>query len=213
MEEHKINIQVLCHSSIKITGEKTIYIDPFKINTQYQDADIIFITHDHYDHYSPEDIKKIIQPHTILVCPVTMQNQIQELHLKPGNVLTVKPNETYQISNIKIETIPAYNTNKPFHPKTNKWVGYIITINNKRYYVAGDTDITEENQKVKCNIALLPIGGTYTMDYKEAAKLANTIKPEIVIPTHYGSIVGNKEDAIKFKELIEPTIKCDILIK
>lgn len=213
MEEQKINTQVLCHSSIKITGEKTIYIDPFKINTQYQDADIIFITHDHYDHYSPEDIKKIIQPHTILVCPETMQNQIQELHLKPGNVLTVKPNETYQISNIKIETIPAYNTNKPFHPKANKWVGYIITINNKRYYVAGDTDITEENQKVKCDIALLPIGGTYTMDYKEAAKLTNTIKPEIVIPTHYGNIVGNKEDAIKFKELIEPTIKCDILIK
>lgn len=213
MEEQKINIQVLCHSSIKITGEKTIYIDPFKINTQYQDADIILITHDHYDHYSPEDIQKIIQPHTILVCPETMQNQIQELQLKPENILTVKPNEIYQVSNIKIETIPAYNTNKPFHPKANKWVGYIIILNNKRYYIAGDTDITEENQKVKCDIALLPIGGTFTMDYKEAAKLANTIKPEIVIPTHYGSIVGNKEDAIKFKELIEPTIKCDILIK
>lgn len=213
MEEQKINIQVLCHSSIKITGEKTIYIDPFKINTQYQDADIILITHDHYDHYSPEDIKKIIQPHTILVCPETMQNQIQESQLKPENILTVTPNEAYQISNIKIETIPAYNINKPFHPKANNWVGYIITINNKRYYIAGDTDITEENQKVKCDIALLPIGGTYTMDYKEAAKLTNTIKPEIVIPTHYGSIVGNKEDAIKFKELIEPTINCDILIK
>lgn len=213
MEEQKINIQVLCHSSIKITGEKTIYIDPFKINAQYQDSDIIFITHDHYDHYSLEDIQKIIQPHTILVCPETMQNQIQDLQLKPENILTITPNETYQVSNIKIETIPAYNINKPFHPKANNWVGYIITINNKRYYIAGDTDITEENQKVKCDIALLPIGGTYTMDYKEAAKLANTIKPEIVIPTHYGSIVGNKEDAIKFKELIEPTTKCDILIK
>ena len=117
------------------------------------------------------------------------------------------------VEEIKFETIPAYNTNKTFHPKENGWVGYIIIINGIRYYIAGDTDITEENKQVKCDVAFVPVGGTYTMDFKEAASLINEIKPKIAIPIHYGSIVGTEQDAIDFIRLLHPEIKGIILMK
>ena len=117
------------------------------------------------------------------------------------------------VQGIKFETIPAYNTNKTFHPKKNGWVGYIIIINGIRYYIAGDTDITEENKKVKCDEAFVPVGGTYTMNFKEAANLINEIKPKIAIPIHYGSVVGTEQDAIDFIRLLHPEIKGIILMK
>lgn len=123
------------------------------------------------------------------------------------------PNCFYDIKGIKVETVLAYNSNKPFHFKENNWVGYIVTIDNLKYYIAGDTDITEENKKVKCDIALIPVGGTYTMDYKEAAELVNLIKPALAVPTHYGSITGSRDDGINFSKLLDPNIKCKILIK
>ena len=104
---------------------------------------------------------------------------------------------------MKIETTYSYNIDKQFHPKENKWVGYIIEINNKRYYIAGDTDNIKEIQDIECDVALIPIGGTYTMNYKEAGELANNINASIVIPIHYGTIVGDKEDAIRFKKLVK----------
>ena len=122
------------------------------------------------------------------------------------------PNNNYIIDNIKFNTIPSYNLNKNFHPIDNNWVGYVIEIDNIKYYIPGDTDLTEETKEVKCDILFVPIGGTYTMDYKEAASLTNTIKPKIVIPMHYGRIVGNKEDADKFKELVGNDITCKIMI-
>ena len=200
------NIKINCHSS-KISKGKNIYIDPFKIEKENHDADIIFITHEHYDHYSPEDIQKIKKENTIIVAPKTVKELI-----KMKNVLFVESNNKYEIEEVRVETIPAYNINKKFHPKENEGVGYIIEVNNIRYYIAGDTDLTDENKQVKCDIALIPIGGTYTMDYKEAAKLANIIKPKIVIPTHYGSIVGNKNDGIEFKKLVNSGIECKIMI-
>lgn len=202
------NIEVLCHSSIKLNKEKVIYFDPFEIENEYNDADIIFITHSHYDHYSEKDIKKIKKEDTIIVVPEDLKTTVNDFEEK--NIITVKPNQKYSIEDIEFETIPAYNTNKKFHPKENGWVGYILNIQNTRYYIAGDTDITEENQKVKCDIAFVPIGGTYTMDYKEAAELTNKIKPQIVIPTHYGKIVGSKQDAINFSKLIDYPIKLGI---
>ena len=202
------NIEVLCHSSIKFSKEKVIYFDPFKIESNCNDADIIFITHDHYDHYSPEDIKKVIKEDTIIVAPKT----IKELNNKE-NIIFVEPNKTYNIKGYKMDTIPAYNINKHFHPKENNWVGYIIEIEGIKYYIAGDTDIIPENQQIKCDVALIPIGGTYTMDYKEASELINIIKPKIAIPTHYGSIVGDITDGEKFKKLIDNTIDVQILIK
>lgn len=206
------NIQVLCHSSIKINEGKVIYFDPFKINKQYNDADIIFITHDHYDHYSEEDIDKVIKPDTIIVIPEGMQVKLLKKGVRNSNIITVEPEKTYVVEGLKFETIPAYNVNKAFHPKDNGWVGYILEIDGIRYYIAGDTDITEENKRVKCDIAFVPVGGTYTMDFKEAAELVNEIKPKVAVPIHYGSIVGTSEDAINFQKLLNPEIKCKIKI-
>ena len=201
-------IEINCHSSIKIMKGIIIYIDPFRINEEKHDADLILITHDHYDHYSPEDIKKVIKKDTIIVAPKT----INELNNKE-NITFVEPNQTYNINGYKIDTIPAYNISKHFHPKENNWIGYIIEIDGLKYYIAGDTDIIPENQQIKCDVALIPIGGTYTMDYKEASELINIIKPKIAIPTHYGSIVGDITDGEKFKKLIDNTIDVQILIK
>lgn len=207
------NIEVLCHSSIKINKGKVIYIDPFKINKDYKDADIIFITHDHYDHYSEEDIDKIKKENTIIVAPEELITNLLNKGFQKDCIITVKPNKKYQVEGIEFETIPAYNINKQFHPKENEWVGYIIKLNGIKYYIAGDTDITEENKKVKCDVAFVPVGGTYTMDAKEAATLVNEIKPKIAVPIHYGSIVGTKEDAISFSKLLNINTECKILIK
>ena len=205
-------IEVLCHSSIKINKEKVIYIDPFKIEKNYNDADIVFITHDHYDHYSEEDIDKVINENTIIIIPEELLTKLLRKGINKNAIITVEPNEKYMVQGIKFETIPAYNTNKTFHPKENGWVGYIIEIKGVRYYIAGDTDITEENRRVKCDVAFVPVGGTYTMDFKEAATLVNEIKPKMAIPIHYGDIVGTKQDAIDFSKLLHPEIKCEILI-
>ena len=207
------NIEVLYHSSIRINKEKTIYIDPFKIDRNYNDADIVFITHDHYDHYSEEDIDKVINENTTIIIPEELLTKLLKKGINKNAIITVEPNEKYVVQGIKFETIPAYNTNKTFHPKKNGWVGYIIIINGIRYYIAGDTDITEENKKVKCDVAFVPVGGTYTMDFKEAASLINEIKPKIAIPIHYGSIVGTEQDAIDFIRLLHPEIKGIILMK
>lgn len=206
-------IEVLCHSSIRIEKEMVIYFDPFKINKKYNDADLIFITHDHYDHYSEEDIDKVIKEDTKIIVPEGVKSKLLEKGIKEENIVTVKPEEKREVKDIKFETIPAYNINKAFHPKENGWVGYIIEIDGISYYIAGDTDITKENKKVKCDVAFVPVGGTYTMDFKEAAELINEIKPKIAIPIHYGSIVGTKEDAINFSKLINSEIKTEILIK
>jgi L-ascorbate metabolism protein UlaG (beta-lactamase superfamily) len=207
------NVEVLCHSSIKISKEKTIYIDPFKIDKNYNDADLIFITHDHYDHYSEEDIDKVKKDNTIIIAPKGLYQKIIDYGFKENFIISVEPNESKVVSNIKFETIPAYNINKQFHPKANNWLGYIIEINGIRYYIAGDTDLTEENQKVKCDVAFVPVGGTYTMNYKEAAQLINKIVPKIAIPIHYGSIVGTTQDATNFIKLLNPNIKGIVLIK
>ena len=207
------NIEVLYHSSIRINKNKIIYIDPFKIEKNYNDADIIFITHDHYDNYSEEDIDKVINKNTTIVIPEEMIKKLLKKGIEKTSILVVKPNEKYMVQGIEFETIPSYNVNKKFHPKENSWVGYIITLDGIRYYVAGDTDITEENRKVKCDVSFVPVGGTYTMDYKEAAQLINEIKPQVAVPIHYGSVVGTEQDAINFVELLNPIINGVILMK
>ena len=207
------DIEVLCHSSIKLNTEKIIYFDPFRINENYHDADIIFITHDHYDHYSEEDIDKVEKTGTGIVAPEDLLAKLLKKGFQKENIITVKPNESYTVKNIKFTTIPAYNINKQFHPKENKWVGYLIEIDGSSYYIAGDTDITEENQKIKSDVAFVPVGGTYTMNYKEAAELINIIQPKVAVPIHYGSIVGTEQDAANFSKLVSPEIKVEILMK
>lgn len=207
------NIDVLCHSSIRINKEKIIYIDPFKIDKNYKDADLIFITHDHYDHYSEDDIDKVKKDETVFIVPEELLTKLLVRGYNKNNIITVEPNMQYMVEGIKFETIPAYNINKQFHPKENEWVGYVIEIKGIRYYIAGDTDITEENKKVKCDVAFIPVGGTYTTDFKEAAQLVNEIKPKIAVPTHYGSVVGTKQDATDFVRLLHPIIKGIILMQ
>ena len=207
------NIEVLCHSSIRFNKGLIIYFDPFKINKDYHDADIIFITHSHYDHYSEEDISKVIKDNTTIVVPKDLEDMVLQFGFAKEHIIVVSPNEEYSVLRINFKTIPAYNTNKNFHPKSNEWVGYIVNLDQTTYYIAGDTDITEENRQFKCDVAFVPIGGTYTMTYSEAAELINEIKPQIAVPIHYGLIVGNKEDANNFANLVDKEIECKILIR
>ncbi|MCR5729493.1 MAG: MBL fold metallo-hydrolase [Ruminococcus sp.] len=203
-------ITVNTHSSIRINDEKVIYIDPFRITEESHDADIILITHSHYDHFSPDDIKKVMKQETVLVCPESMK-EADDMGLE---VVRVSTSDKIEVLGISIETVAAYNKLKPFHPKSNGWVGYIINSSaNGRIYIAGDTDLTSENQNVKCDIAMLPVGGTYTMNFKKAAKLANIIKPEYAVPIHYGSVTGSPEDGENFHKLVDSEIKVVIKIK
>lgn len=203
------NVEVLCHSSIRFSKGNTIYFDPFKIETNYNDADVIFITHDHYDHYSEEDIGKIVKEDTVIVIPEDLKTKVLKKGWKEENIITVIPNKSYTVKNIEFQTVPAYNINKQFHPKENNWVGYLVNMEGITYYISGDTDITKENKKVKCDVAFVPVGGTYTMDYKEAAELINEIKPKVAVPTHYGSIIGSKKDGAKFAKLVDADIVVD----
>ena len=215
------NIKVLCHSSIRFEDKENgiIYFDPYEIDKNYNDADYIFITHSHYDHFSPEDILKVKKDTTKIIVPNEMNNDeeiritIEDLGFAKDDIFYVVPDNYYVEDNLNFETVPAYNVSKNFHPKEKGWVGYIIHLNDVSYYIAGDTDITEENKKVKCDVAFVPIGGTYTMTAKEAAKLVNEINPKIAAPIHYGLIVGKKEDANIFKENLNSDIKCEIMIK
>lgn len=204
------NVEVLYHSSIRINGN--IYFDPFKIDKVYNNAQIVFITHSHYDHFSIEDIKKVYNKDTKFVVPKDIFQNLIEFGINKDNILVVTENQNYSIDGLNFTTVPAYNNKKQFHLKQNHWLGYIVKIDDVSYYIAGDTDENEDNLKVKCDVALVPIGGTYTMDYMEAASFINKINPKFVIPTHYNSIVGKKEDGIKFKNLINDNIKCKLYL-
>lgn len=206
-------IYVLKHSSIKIVKDITIYIDPFQIDIPAHDADLILCTHPHYDHFSPEDIKKVANESTVIITTEDCKDEVKKIGFIEGNIYYCKPYDNLEYEGIKISCIPAYNKHKEFHPKNKNWVGYILDIKGTKYYIAGDTDDTKEASQVECDVAFLPVGGTYTMDYIEAANLARKIDPEYVIPTHYGTIVGEPEDGIQFKSLIDgKEIKCEIYI-
>ena len=207
------DIEVLYHSSIRINKGKLIYIDPYHIEKNYNDADMIFITHDHYDHYSEEDIDKIRKNNTIFIVPENLLNKLIKKGINDENIITLDPGDAENIDGIKVEAIHSYNIDKPFHPKENNWLGYVIEIDGVRYYIAGDTDITEENKNIKCDVAFVPVGGKYTMNFSEAAQLINIIKPKIAVPIHYGSVVGTKQDATDFIKLLYPTTKGIILMK
>lgn len=207
------NIEVLCHSSIRMNKGKIIYVDPFHIKENYKDADIILITHSHYDHFSEEDIEKVRKADTKIYVTEDYVENAKSIGFSENKIVGVKPYQTYYEGDIEINTVPAYNVNKQFHPKENNWVGYILKIDGISYYIAGDTDITEENKKIKCDVAFVPVGGTYTMTAKEAAELVNIIKPKVAIPIHYGDIVGTKEDADTFINNLEDGIDGKILMK
>ena len=208
------NIEVNTQNSIRIEARVgMIYVDPLEISNDAHNADYILITHDHYDHFSPEDIRKVAKSDSILVVPEKMADKAQEVTGDVGKIETVKPGVYRELNGLEFETVPAYNLLKPFHPKSAEWVGYVLRIDGKRIYIAGDTDATKEAKAVKCEVALVPIGGTYTMDAKKAAELVNAIRPNVAIPVHYGSIVGKPADGDVFAQNVKDPIKVEFKIR
>ena len=202
-----LGIDVLCHSSIRIDKKLIIYIDPYKIENEPHDADVIFCTHNHTDHFSEEDILKVKKDNTIFVGTEDLLINLMKIGFIEEFIKIVQPGKTYDVLGINFETVLAYNIDKQYHPKENNWVGYILEINDVHYYIAGDTDLTPETKQVTCDVAFVPVGGRYTMNAKEAASLINTIEPQIAIPIHYGDIIGTKEDAELFKKLVKEDIE------
>jgi L-ascorbate metabolism protein UlaG (beta-lactamase superfamily) len=215
-----VEIRWLGHSGFLIKNSKTIYIDPYNIKGDSEKADMILITHSHYDHCSIADINKIVKEGTKIILTADCQSKITRFDV-PIKIELTEPGMEIDLNNVKIYSLPAYNIDKPFHQKNESWVGYLIKMNDVLIYHAGDTDKIPEMQKLtghkqedKKFIALLPIGGRFTMNAEEAAEAAQLIKPTIAIPMHYGSVVGTDDDAKEFKELCEENgINCEILEK
>ena len=190
------NLHWLGHDGFRLVGKnKTVVFDPFQVKDSTR-ADIVCITHEHFDHCSPEDVKKVQGAKTVIIAPKDCVAKLT------GDVRTVAPGEKLVADGVEIETIPACNTNKKFHPRANGWVGYIVTLDGIRIYHAGDTDHIPEMKNLQVDIALLPVSGTYVMTAEEAAAAALEIKPKIAVPMHFGSIVGQVTDANRFQQLL-----------
>ena len=178
----------------------TVYIDPWEVTTE-DPADLIVITHAHFDHYSKPDLERLTTAKTVLVAPKDIAAELQ------GNVIAVAPGESLEAAGVRLETVPAYNVVEErleAHPKANGWVGYLLQLGGHTYYHAGDTDHLPELEGIRTEVAFLPIGGTYTMDHKEAAELARAMKPGLAVPMHYGFVVGSANDATQFAEEAAP---------
>jgi len=193
------------HAGFKITYENLkIYIDPYKLSKKHEnvsDADIVLITHNHFDHLSIGDLKNIVNETTVIVSAQECLSQLKSLNVKES--IGIDPRNNMKVNELKVETVPAYNVDKEFHPKDDKKIGFIIELGNDRLYHIGDSDMIPEMKDTKSTIALVPVSGTYVMTAEEASKAINElINPKIAIPMHYGTIVGNKEDAIRFSELV-----------
>ena len=183
-------------STLLFQNGKRIWFDPWRLKDGVPKADILFITHAHGDHLSPEDVDRIQERGTVLIGPPDCLEP-----LKGATKHIVKPGDELEIEGLKIKVVPAYNLEKTFHPKANNWVGFIVDIGGVLYYSAGDTDHIPEMRGIRADVAFLPIGGTYTMDAAEAAGAAGEIKPKMAVPYHYGTVVGTDEDALRFQQL------------
>lgn len=204
------NIRVLTHSCIRIQSAAgtVIYFDPYQLTEAPHDADFVLVTHAHYDHFSPEDIERVANDTTELVVPASMADEATPA--KAARVHTMQAGEHIELADMVVNAVPAYNVEPErlgFHPRENAWIGYIVTIDGTRVYVAGDTDQNPDTLQVSCDIALIPIGGTYTMDPHQAAAFINRIMPRIAIPTHYGSIVGTMDDAQTFADEVDRRVE------
>lgn len=198
-----LEIQRIAHSCIKIISKgKVIYFDPFKIDSG-EKADLIFISHEHYDHCSVADIRKIIKPETVIITVADCQSKLAGLLVK--GVQLVKPGDKFSIQNIEVVVVPAYNLTKHFHMKDNQWVGFVVKIDGKTVYHAGDSDVVVEMKSlVNLDVIFIPVSGHFTMNAKEAAQLINFLKPKVAIPIHYGAgVVGTQQDADVFKSLVK----------
>ncbi len=189
-------------SAMRWAGEGlTVYIDPWGVRDDDPPADLILITHAHFDHFQPEEIEKLRTGTTRIVAP---RDVAQELS---GAVMAIAPGDTHEVAGVKLTTVPAYNTREEaleFHPKANAWVGYVVELGGSTYYHAGDTDHAPELDVVKTDVAFLPVGGTYTMDVEQAAGLARSIGPKVAVPMHFGFVVGSAKDGERFRDAASP---------
>ena len=201
---HTEKIDWLGHASFRLRGSKQIYIDPWKVEGAPHDGDLILVTHSHYDHLNTEDIARVSKPGAIVIAP----NSAAEKLNHPGAKL-VNPGDTLIIEGITIEAVPAYNTNKDFHPRSQDWVGYIVELDGLRIYHTGDSDLIDEMRDVNCHVALVPVSGTYVLTAAEAVEAVRLIEPEIAIPMHWGDIVGSEVDAAYFRD----HASCKVVIK
>ncbi len=200
-------ITVFEHSAVCIRSDRIIYFDPFHIPGEPHDADIIFITHDHYDHFSPEDIAKTANDSTVFAAPASMKKSFAGAGISDSRITYFAPGESGSVRGLEVTAVAAYNIMKPFHPKSKGWLGYVVTVEGTRVYVCGDTANTPEAQAVRCDIICVPIGGVYTMNAKSASELVRAIRPSAAIPIHYGSIVGKPADADEFESYVGDAAK------
>ena len=201
------------HSCVRIEDNGIVlYVDPYGLPGRTADADLIAVTHSHYDHFSPEAIDQVLKAGTEFVAPAGMEQDFAKAGISLGSVHFIRPGESMDYRGIRIEGYPAYNTLKPFHPKRSGWLGYLFSFPGRSVYVTGDTDAKLECVRVHCDVLFIPVGGTYTFDARSAAKVANEIHPSVAVPIHYGQVVGSRADAEKFCSLLDESIESEILL-
>jgi L-ascorbate metabolism protein UlaG (beta-lactamase superfamily) len=196
------NIHWLGHDTFRLDGSSTVYIDPWKLPAGAVPADLILVTHDHYDHFSVADIARIGSAATTLIGPAVVTAQASGV-----TTVTLAPGETTIVGGVSVTAVPAYNLDKfrapgePYHPREAGYLGYVVEMDGLRIYHAGDTDATSEMSDVRCDVALLPVGGTYTMTAEEAAEACDALGASAAVPMHFADIVGTRADAERFREL------------
>ena len=201
-----LDIRRVAHDTFRIAGSKVIYVDPFKVTNQ-DEADIVLLSHDHFDHLSLEDLNKVIFPGTTIVASPLCKNGLKDVKVKGVHYLD--PGGKHAVGNVEILGCEAYNIDKgpepgkKYHPPGQKGLGFLIKMDGTTVYHTGDSDFIPEMKSIRCDIALLPVSGTYVMTAEEAAQAADAINPKIAVPMHYGAIVGSEADAKKFKSLVK----------
>ncbi len=197
------NLHWLGHASFYVRSAQgtVVYFDPYKLKAGLPQADLILVTHDHFDHCSPEDINRVAKPGTVVVAPAAAAAKIA------GSVRILSAGMSLRVADVSVAAVPAYNTDKKFHPRAAGYIGYVATVDGVAIYHAGDTDHIPEMGSVKADVALLPVGGTYTMDAAQAAAAADAIRPQVAVPMHYGEVVGSDQDAREFQRLCKAEVR------
>ncbi|MCX7823548.1 MAG: MBL fold metallo-hydrolase [Syntrophobacterales bacterium] len=206
-EELVKNVVWFGHDAICIKGSQRVFFDPYELPGSAPKADIILISHEHFDHCSPQDVEKIKKPDTIIITDKMSAKKLS------GDVRTVKPGDKLTVKGVTVEVYPAYNVNKQFHPASAGMLSFVVEMDGVRYYHAGDTDFIPEMKNLKVDVAFLPVSGTYVMTAEEAVEAARAIKPKIAVPMHYGAIVGSLRDAQNFAKALEGEVPVVILNK